>query len=260
MTFRQTALGLALAAVAGAPAALAQNGGEMPESDACETGYVHFDANADGMVTEQEVAEASAQAFEQYDADGSGELTPEEYIECGNASAGQRAMQADRSEANLSDYDTSGDDMLGRTEFMRAAAEAGARAATDSMEADEAAQTLRLLLFVPADRPEMDVTQMSPDEIAARAAMTFDALDSNDDAELGPAEWAKQEAMKNDVANVLNMEFSRADTDRSGTLSPEEFASFNQWKRQQAEARAEEEGADTEVGAPVVYYRYPDTM
>ncbi len=260
MTFRHTALGLALAALAGAPAALAQNSGETPEIDPCTAGFVQFDTNGDGLVTEQEVAEASAQAFELYDADDSGELTPGEYIECGNARAGQSAIPADRTEANLSDYDTSGDDMLDEMEFMRAAAEAGARAATDSMEADEAARTLRLFLFVPADRPEMDVTMMSPEEIAARAAMTFEALDSDDDAKLGPAEWAETEALKNDIADVLNMQFDSADTDSSGTLSPEEYASFHQWQRRQAEARAEEAGADTEAGAPVVYFRYPEPM
>jgi len=78
MTFRHTALGFALAALAGAPAAHAEIA-YQPKIDPCGYGYVDADLDADGTVTEQEVTEASREAFAQYDADASGDITPEEF-------------------------------------------------------------------------------------------------------------------------------------------------------------------------------------
>ncbi|RDC73329.1 hypothetical protein DLJ49_07090 [Rhodovulum sp. 12E13] len=254
-TLRTAATGLALAALASAPAPAQDQSGA---TDPCESGFVDVDLNDDGTVTEDEVQRAAQAAFAAYDADASGDVSPAEYAACRNALAGEPSRATDRSETNFPQADADGDGWIDRVEFLFGAA--GARSAADSMSRGAALNELEMFVYVPAADTDTDVLGMGPQEVAARAAMTFDALDADADDRLSAEEWADAEALKNDLSEVLNMEFEQADADSSGTLDADEFASFHQWKRQQAEARAREAGADTSAGAPVVYYRYDEPM
>jgi Ca2+-binding EF-hand superfamily protein len=254
-TLRTAATGLALSAVASA-AALAQD--EADATDPCEDGFLRVDLNEDGTVTEDEVQRAAEAAFAAYDADDSGEISAAEYAACRNALAGEPSRAADRTAASFLQTDADADGWIDRLEFLSAAAEA--RSAADSMARGAALNEMEMFVYVPAADTGTDVLGMGPEEVAARAAMTFDALDADADDRLSAEEWAEAETLKNDLSEVLNMEFEQADADASGTLDADEFASFHQWKREQAEARAREAGADTSAGAPVVHYRYDEAM
>lgn len=230
-----------------------------PAADLCETGFYEADLNDDGIVTQDELQKAARAAFDVIDADDSGEVTAEEYEACINQSAGMRAMPSDRSEENFAEYDTDGDGELGQEEFMNAAVDASESAGDLPAEGMPSVE-MRRFVFIPESMSETDASDMSAEETAARASILFIVLDRNADKVIGPAEWARQESLKNDIADVLNMEFSAADRDQSGTLSPQEFMAREEEKRAAAEERAREHGAESDAGAPVVYYRYPGVM
>jgi Ca2+-binding EF-hand superfamily protein len=235
--------------------ALAEKGYE-PKIDPCNAGFYEADMNADDTITQEELEQAARASFEMIDADKSGEVTAEEYEECGNRTAGTRAMPSDRSEENFAEYDTDESGGIDQQEFMTAASETAGDLPAEGMPSVE----MRRFVFIPASMREEDASGMSTEETAARTAIMFDALDQNADDVIGPAEWAQQDAIKNDVADVLNMEFSAADTDRSGTLSADEYVASEEAKRAEAAEMAREAGEGSDAGAPVVYYRYPGVM
>jgi Ca2+-binding EF-hand superfamily protein len=235
--------------------ALAEKGYE-PKIDPCNAGFYEADMNADDTITQEELEQAARASFEMIDADQSGEVTAEEYEECGNRTAGTRAMPSDRSEDNFAEYDTNEDGGIDQQEFMTAASEIAGDLPAEGMPSVE----MRRFVFLPESMRQEDASGMDAEEVAARAAIMFVVLDADSDRAIGPAEWAKQEAVKTDVADMLSMGFSEADTDQSGTLSVEEYLASQEERRAAAEEMAREAGEGSDAGAPVVYYRYPGVM
>lgn len=119
---------------------------------------------------------------------------------------------------------------------------------------------LRRFVFVPADRPDMRVPEMSREEISARALMNFHALDRNRDQRLSPEEWNQSEALKRDMAEVLNMRFTQDDADQSGSLSREEFIDATTERVMDVEDEQSQSDDSLDVGGPTVYYHYPHVM
>ena len=236
------------------PAAAQQT--EQRAIDPCAAGFYEADMNADNMVTQQELDEAARAAFEAIDADQSGEVTQAELEACAKRAAGTRAMPSDRSEGNFAEYDIDGDGEIDREEFMTAATGAADEIPAEGMPSVE----MRRFVFLPASMTEEDASGMSTEAVAARAAIMFVVLDEDDDAVIGPAEWAQQEAIWTDVADMLNMDVDAADTDGSGGLSVEEFVAREEDRRAAAEDMAREASDGGDAGAPVVYYRYPGIM
>ncbi len=292
--------------------------------DPCEGGFYLADENRDGTISAEELERAGLAAFARFDADGSGDVTWAEYEACANAGAGIVGVPAQRVASNLPEYDADGDGQLSQQEFMNAAGEAyrqarieanledgpqdaaggrqqdadvagategmtaaeqqttgegeqtaeegdtppagaeqqadsGEQAGSGAQEPDEAVVVLRRFLFIPQSQANMNAARMGREEATQRALQTFIALDEDRSGTLEPHEWAKSRAVRQDMSDLLNTRFNRDDIDRSGTLTPEEFVGAEERRRQQA-AQELSEGSGNSANPPVVYYRYPHVM
>ena len=179
------------------------------------------------------------------DQDGDGTLTQDEFM-----SAANRA------------YDEASVDMSGAasTSADGSSGSAAEQSQSDTGTSQEPLLLLRRMVFLPNVQDDDWMRQMSREEMASRAGMRFILLDSNADLAVDAKEWAEQESIKNDISDVLNMQFEAADTDASGDLSRDEYEAAEERRMDQAEQKAEADGQSSDVGAPVVYYRYPHVM
>jgi Ca2+-binding EF-hand superfamily protein len=254
-----------LALAAAGPAAAQSNGSE---ASFCQNGYVHADADDDGLVSNEELQTALAEEFGALDADQSGDLTIEEIEDCLNAGAGTQSMTSDRALDNLMEADQDEDEMLSSQEFMDAA-----QAAYDDVHSDPSIsadspemQRLGRYVFIALDGADRAPSDMTRDEVAARSAQMFRNLDTNADEMIDASEWEQQDAMQRDLSSQINIQFSRMDSDRSGAVSEEEYTAARmedvEAAREAALANAEGSGTDADGGAdvPVVYYRYESTF
>lgn len=213
---------IAIAAVAGigvaAPAAAKSDDSAMNGS--CVLGYTKADTDQSGTLSRDEIRQMADTVFNDADADKSGDVTKQEFVDCRNASAGTKSASADRSPENMADADTDKSGDLSREEYMSAADEAGKAARDD--QSDQSVTVLRRFIFVPADS-KTDPSAMSRDETAASASIGFDALDSNDDGRLSKDEWSAGQATMPDRKADLEKRFGELDKDDSGSLKPQEF-------------------------------------
>lgn len=234
--------------------ALAQSAGGIGMGP-CEAGFVGADANNDGTVTAEETKAATERAFNEMDADGSGDVSQEEYVDCGTMGAGTTSAMTDRSEENMAEVDANDDGTLTQQEFMQGASEAHEAASAAGSPGAQPVVILRRFVFLPAQNGSADIREMRSDQVEGAAAQQFGNLDTNRDNRLDKSEWAQQEAVKRDLSSVLNMEFSKDDKDQSGTLDMAEF-------REGTERRAQSSrhSGDSAANPPVVYYVYPAPM
>jgi Ca2+-binding EF-hand superfamily protein len=118
---------------------------------------------------------------------------------------------------------------------------------------------LRRIIFVPAGDAR-GPGDMSHDEIAKRSAQKFLLLDTDGNKVIAPEDSAEAKAANAIVNQTINQQFNRADADRSGDISREEYAADAQARWEEARSRAESQNAQSDAGAPVVYFHYPHPM
>jgi len=220
----------------------------------CDQAYSMTDVNDDGYISKIEMTDYVEKQTSAMDADQSGSVSRDEYINCSlvNATPGQ----ASRTEEDMTAMDADGDGMITQEEFMQAGAGTHAAAiAGDRVAADRAG---RLIFFVEGETvPEMQT--MTLNEFAARTALMFMSLDQNLDQAIDRAEFIA-EAPTTTFKDIRNAEFDQADTDQSGDLTQIELIQRNQQRANRAMEQAETdtgEKSDPERGAPVFYYHYP---
>jgi Ca2+-binding EF-hand superfamily protein len=88
----------------------------------CLDGFAKYDSDEDGDLTADELDTTARASFSAMDANADGTVTRDEYVDCANVMAGTESMESDRSEENMAQYDTDGDGELTQQEFMEASA------------------------------------------------------------------------------------------------------------------------------------------
>lgn len=291
MTPRKTSISFAAVLAVLGTAAVAQDAGQ---ASFCEQGYARADANADGVVGPDELSAVTDAEFSELDADGDGSVSAAEYAEC---RAGWMQDLPDtgseRTEERMAELDTNADGRLDRNEFMGTvdqdqyfarwgrmpftesvrdergatanqgqSAEARTDAATTGERTgeDDAAGTIREMRHVIRGPQGASLNEMSQDDMAARTAQMFLILDANNDSVVDRPEWVRIRLGGEHLTDSLAAAFGRADADGSGDLSPEEYAADRERQWNRGREQAAEAGNQSDVGAPVVYFRYPHPM
>lgn len=245
-TLTATALSLSLPQFAAAQTA-------DPAGGACEKGYSATDVNGDGYVSTIEMNAYVEKDAADMDADKSGTVSRDEYVNC--SLAGQTAAASNRTEDDMAALDTDGDGTISQSEFMNAGA--GSHAAAqggDTAAADRASR----MIYQGEGAAASDMTQMSLDDFAARSALLFMTLDRNGNAGLTKEEFM-QDAVTTNMSDIRNADFDQADSDKSGDLTTTELIEYNTKRADDAMKRATEEtgeAQDVERGVPVLYFRF----
>lgn len=165
---------------------------------------------------------------------------------------GMATDQADDEQAAASDQ-SSGQ----KTDEQAAASDQATDAQAGADMQAEPKMILRRIIFIPDNSPRT-IHDMGRDEVAHRAAHMFLLLDTDRNKVIDPQEQKGESAAQADMEGMLNEQFQRADADKSGDLSREEYAADMEARWQRAQER--QQNANPDVGAPVVYYRYPHPM
>ncbi len=222
----------------------------------CDDGWSMTDVDDNGYVSKIEMnAYAEAQAS-QMDADKSGTISKDEYVNCSMRAREQQAMSGTRDEATMTKLDADGDGTVTQAEFMKAGI--GAHEAVKSGDSTATDMGLNMIYVLEA-QPIPDMTAISLDEFAARAALLFAALDSDRNEGLSKEEFMAKVPPMTDISEVLNRDFDTADTDKSGDLTTTELIAANAARADRAMKKSEEDSgtvANPEKGAPVVYFRF----
>lgn len=145
-----------------------------------------------------------------------------------NKVSGQTA-EADRNEENFAEADTNQDAQISCDEFRR-----GSQQAYESAQSENADHNsvivLRRYVFLTPDESQDDTTaqNMSSDEAAGRAALTFGALDQNGDNIIDSQEWSERQPAITRDQDWANAEFDRIDDDATGSISQKEYRTARQ--------------------------------
>lgn len=236
-------------------AALAQT-----KADVCDGGYSVTDVDGNGYVSPIEMNAYAEKQTATMDADKSGSISRDEYVNCSMEMMGQQARSAERTEEDMQSLDADGDGTITQSEFLQAGAGTHAKVQAGDQGAIDRAG--RLILQIEAV-PQIDIPTLTLEEYAARSGMLFVLLDTDRDAGLSREEFMAKAPPVMDISEVLSREFDDADTDSSGELTTTELIAANNKRAERAMKAAEQETgeeADPERGPPVVYYTYPGTM
>ncbi|APE44216.1 hypothetical protein BOO69_13010 [Sulfitobacter alexandrii] len=256
MTYQMSLAAAVAAGISLTGAAQAQN---TDDSSVCNDGYSMTDVDDNGYVSPIEMKAYTEKAMGQMDADQSGTVDKDEFVNCNNVLSGTQSASADRTERHLAALDLNDDGSISLDEYMKASADTY----NSAKDGDKAAATdAANLIFIPADAEQSDVTTMSRNEYSARSGLMFIALDTDQDNALTKEEFMEKAPPMVDISETLNREFDEMDADGSGDLTTTEMIAANQKRADDAMKNAEmdSDSGASDKGAPVVYYSYPHTM
>lgn len=230
-----------------------------------------LDRNKDGKVDQGEYMDAANQEYmARWSETGTGKevrdadmapATPEN--EGGVGGDAQTEAASNPEGGNQSD--TQSNAQSGNTQSDTQASASGTSAESDKATGSQGeggqpqGLILRRIIFVPAGDARSP-GDMSHGEIAKRSAQKFLLLDTDGNKVIAPEDSAEAKAANAILNQTINQQFSRADADKSGDISREEYAADAQARWEQARSRAESQSAQNEAGAPVVYFHYPHPM
>ncbi len=238
----------------------AQAGDNKDTAGFCDGGYSLTDVNGDGYISPIEIEAYSKRANVAMDADKSGSISRDEYVNCAKVGMDVHPM---REKGNLVDsgmLDADEDGMISSDEYLGYAFDRARLAAEGDAEAAEDAQ--RLVYRLP-DEEKLEFDTVPLEEVVSRSKRMFMVLDSDRDGALSSEEYEVEVMKPIDIDDVLNREFDSMDADKSDDVTPEEMTEANTARAQRAMERSDAatgEKSDPEVGAPVVYYTYPHAM
>ena len=237
----------------------------------CDMPWVQVDGNSDGFVSQEEATGAIDTQFGAIDADGNGEITKTEYVDCKTRTGGQAAAESSRDEQNFAEADANKDSGIDRNEFRDQARQAY----DDSQSAADDEQALvvlrRFVWLTPEEAQDGSALKdMSADEVAGRSAMTFAALDQNDDDIIDTMEWSERSPPSRMTEEWASAQFDELDDNATGSISQDEYrsarskmldrtttASTDQSSGSAStdDQQASQSGSDAE-GVPVFVYRF----
>jgi Ca2+-binding EF-hand superfamily protein len=247
------------------------------QNDYCAQGFLNADANADDMISPDEVTAAGDAIFAAMDQDGDGMVSQTEYTDCRSAWMANVSAPEAGSMEDLAALDGDGDGAMTLDEYSGASMEAwegatqpigaqstsaGATSGDASAEAaggPDPVVLFRRFIVIPTDT-DRSPADMTREEVANRSAQRFMMMDRNRDDRIDAEEWAQQETLNDDLSDIINMQFEEADVDASGGLTQEEMRGAAERRGEDAMARAEQAGEGSDVGAPVIYFVYPHPM
>ena len=246
-------------------ATVALGGAAKAQTDAdttgiCDGGYSMTDVDNNGYISPIEIEAYSERATTDMDADASGSISREEYVNCARKGMDVHPM---REKGNLVDsgmIDADGDGMISSDEYLGYSADRAQLASEGDTQAADDAQ--RLVYRMP-DESKLEFDSVPLEDVVSRSKRMFMVLDSNRDGNLSDEEYQTEIMKPIDIDDVLNREFDSMDADKSDDLTRDEMTQANTARAESAMQRSEAatgEKSDPEVGAPVVYYVYPHTM
>jgi Ca2+-binding EF-hand superfamily protein len=241
-----TAMGMAIAITSGglhAQTTDQQSSQNTASSFSCDKSWASVDGNEDGFVSREEASGAAEAMFSQLDADGNGEITKTEWVDCRSANRDLSSAETDRSNANFAGVDANEDQQIDPSEFRSQAEESyqafhqDQSASKDSGSQTEAASSedadpviiLRRYVWLTPEEAGSDetVANMSEDEMAGRAAANFRSLDGNGDGVLDTQEWSQSSSASGVSEDVAGGQFDTLDGDSSGAITRSEFMSYH---------------------------------
>lgn len=233
----------------------------------CDTRWSSVDGNEDGFVSRDEATGAMDDQFSAIDADGNGEITKTEYVDCMTRTGDQASAEADRTEDAFASVDTDGDDQISREEFRDAAKQAFEQSRSAAADDEAVVVFRRFVWLTPEESGQEGIhSDMSADEAAARSAKTFAALDKNSDDIIDTQEWSERSPKAGIDEEWANARFEELDEDKSGAIGKEEYRTArNQMLDEMTTAStdgdasggASDDSASTgDQGIPVYVYRF----
>jgi Ca2+-binding EF-hand superfamily protein len=184
--------------------------------------------------------EAASSGFAAMDTDDDGMVSEAEFAACLNAAAGMESAEADRTAENMPEADSDASGTVSRDEYMTAAEGARAVAAKLSEATGGPVLVLRRYIFLPVSAADADVRGMSAHETVMRAEWQFNALDTDNNDEIGAEEWQKLSTKVPDMSDALAASFARLDEDGSGGLDEVEYLEIFTGKPDEAQPAAAE--------------------
>lgn len=250
MTRLLTTTALALATSGFAFAAQAQDANTMSAS--CDAPWTKVDADGNGTVSKSEAKNHLQASFGMLDADGNGDVTRQEYRNCFVRNADMSEVLK-RKEADFSKMDANGDDEIAMNEYRDQAKEEFDK--TRDLSSDATSESYKVLStyvwLTPEEAESPDALKnMSADEAAGRSGYKFRALDRNDDDRLSKNEWTDTETPSGMNEEWADNRFDEIDADGSGTLSSEEFASWQPTMTDKTTTASTNGSSQNETGDP----------
>lgn len=211
----------------------------------CDAFFVYVDTDNDRMVSRQEATRAIEQDFEAIDTNDDGEISQAEYVDC-KARIGEGIAQADRTADTMAEADSDQNQSIDRDEYMRAAQQAYEGSGDASGSEDPSIITLsRYLWFTPEELQAGNFRDMSADEAGTRAAMSFAALDANQDGIVDTREWEQKVPGGDKAGGWATARFQRIDQDSTGSISKEEFAAARSGSVDETQTGSVSDAADS---------------
>ncbi len=229
------------------------------ESSVCE-GYSMTDVNNDGYISAIEANAYAKRQASDMDSDADGRVSREEYINCSKRNYTDKETGRTNAVADVDMIDSDKDGMISGPEYANYAIGAVARALQGDENAMKEAENL---VYRMPDESKLTFDTVPLEELVSRSKAAFMMLDADASGDLSEEELNTPVFKPIDINDVLDREFDQADADKSGDLTQTELIAANEKRAEEAMKKAEEqtgEKLDPEVGAPVVYYTYPDTM
>lgn len=191
----------------------------------CDMQWSAVDGNDDAFITREEATGAIESEFDAIDADDNGEIGKTEYIDCKTQGLDVTSAEAERDEDSFASVDANQDKSIDREEFALSAEQAYGDSRSAGSADEEPLLTLRRFVWLtPEEASSGAMRDMSADEAAARAALTFDRLDENSDDIIDTQEWATTTTARGQTQAAAEAAFDEIDADASGAIGPEEYA------------------------------------
>jgi len=218
----------------------------------CENAFYAGDKNADGTLTQEEIAEMRDAEFEQLDADKDGSISRTEFRTCmaqKRDTAAEQEAKSGEDKAEWSDLASDGSDSLTREEFVNAVEFAW-----------EGGEDSKNTLFKELSANMEDaIDETDRKEGFAQAAVSrFQTADTNGDGVLTQKEFETPAREKTYSDQGLDKQFQETDADNSGAISPQEYSAAATWSTSamgtQASGSEDASSAEAQGDVPVIRY------